>query len=151
MNSYPKIGVVACIRRNHQVLVGKRLGDHANGTWSFPGGHLEYGEDPMDCARREVEEETGLTVGKISFWCYTNDIYPEEGRHYITLIFFAEYLDGEPVVKEPQKCAGWEWHRWDFLPEPLMSPLARMKKDGLSPYSSVVELADTTVLRAVAH
>jgi len=30
--------------------------------WSFPGGHLEDGESVVDCAKREIQEETGLTV-----------------------------------------------------------------------------------------
>jgi len=31
-------------------------------VWGLPKGHPEPGEDPLDTARREVEEETGLTV-----------------------------------------------------------------------------------------
>ena len=31
-----------------------------NGSWGFPKGHLDEGEAPLDAARREVEEETGL-------------------------------------------------------------------------------------------
>ena len=27
------------------------------------GGHIEHGESPEDCVRREVREETGLTMG----------------------------------------------------------------------------------------
>ncbi|TMI75792.1 MAG: NUDIX domain-containing protein [Bacteroidetes bacterium] len=32
------------------------------GSWSIPKGEYEEGEDPLDAARREVEEETGLQV-----------------------------------------------------------------------------------------
>jgi 8-oxo-dGTP pyrophosphatase MutT (NUDIX family) len=46
------------------------LGDHGtvalvrhrgSGEWLFPKGHLEAGEDDETAARREIEEETGLT------------------------------------------------------------------------------------------
>jgi 8-oxo-dGTP pyrophosphatase MutT (NUDIX family) len=30
------------------------------GKWSFPKGHSNKGEEPYDCVRREVYEETGI-------------------------------------------------------------------------------------------
>ena len=35
------------------------------GKWSFPKGHREKGETPYDCAKREIYEETGLTIDNI--------------------------------------------------------------------------------------
>lgn len=37
-----------------------------NGCWGFPGGSMELGESFEDTARREIFEETGLTVGKLT-------------------------------------------------------------------------------------
>jgi 8-oxo-dGTP diphosphatase len=34
----------------------------ARGTWFLPGGGVQHGEDPTDCLRREVLEESGLAV-----------------------------------------------------------------------------------------
>ena len=46
------------------------------GDWpglTFPGGHIEDGEDP-NAVKREVKEETGLTISDVEFvdefvWC----------------------------------------------------------------------------------
>lgn len=33
-------------------------------SWEMPEGGADPGEDPLDCARRELEEETGLSAGR---------------------------------------------------------------------------------------
>ena len=33
--------------------------------WEIPAGHIEHGEDPEACARRELEEETGYRAGRV--------------------------------------------------------------------------------------
>lgn len=48
------------------LIVGERgivlLRHRRLGIWVQPGGHLDPGETPWDAARREAEEETGMTV-----------------------------------------------------------------------------------------
>jgi 8-oxo-dGTP pyrophosphatase MutT (NUDIX family) len=67
--------------------------DAAAGTWEFPGGGIEPGEDPETAARREWAEETGCQVpdGQITgTWLSTNGVY----RGYV-LTVPAE--DGVPI------------------------------------------------------
>ncbi|WP_026509701.1 MULTISPECIES: NUDIX hydrolase [unclassified Butyrivibrio] len=45
----------------------KKKNDINEGKWIAPGGHLENGESPDDCVRREVLEETGLTLNSARF------------------------------------------------------------------------------------
>jgi 8-oxo-dGTP diphosphatase len=53
--------------RDGLVLVAERAaGQHLAGTWEFPGGKIEDGEDPADAAVRELREEAGLTAGSAS-------------------------------------------------------------------------------------
>ncbi|MEM8875093.1 MAG: NUDIX hydrolase [Planctomycetota bacterium] len=42
--------------------------------WELPAGTLEKGEEPINCAGRELQEETGYLAGKMSpmGWFYTS-------------------------------------------------------------------------------
>ena len=131
---YPRVGVSAIICRDATVLLGQRQGSHGAGSWQFPGGHLEYGEAVETCAIREVWEETGLEIAELRRGPYTNDVFASEGKHYITLFLVARYAGGEPVAREPEKCAGWAWFRWDELPTPLFLPIQNLLELGWSPF-----------------
>ena len=61
----PRVGVGVIITRNEQVLLLKRKNVHGSGSWSTPGGHLDFGESPEECAIREAKEEADLDITKI--------------------------------------------------------------------------------------
>jgi 8-oxo-dGTP diphosphatase len=73
----------------------------STGTWAPPGGHLEFGESFADCASREVLEETGLATKNAGVVAATNDIFLEEGKHYVTLYVA---LDLEDPTAQPEVC-----------------------------------------------
>ena len=124
----PKVGVAVIVVKDFKVLLGKRMNSHGSGTWQFPGGHLEFGEAIEDCAKRELFEETGLTIRNIRSGPYTNDIFKTEQTHYITLFVIADYDSGVLTVKEPKKCEKWEWFNWSQLPEPKFLPIQNLIK-----------------------
>ncbi|MGZ8362070.1 MAG: RNA pyrophosphohydrolase [Allosphingosinicella sp.] len=59
----PAVGVML-INRARQVWVGQRL-DSTLEAWQMPQGGLDPGEEPLDGALRELEEETGISRGLI--------------------------------------------------------------------------------------
>ncbi len=128
----PFVGVAVIIKKNEKVLLGKRKNAHGAGTWALPGGHLEFNETIENCAEREVYEETGLYIKNIRYGAYTNDIFTEEQKHYITLFVTAEYSHGDCKVKEPHKCEQWEWFPWNDLPKPRFLPLENLLKQGFN-------------------
>lgn len=130
----PRIGVAVIVLRRGRVLLGLRSGvSHGRGTWQFPGGHLEPFEELEACAAREVAEETGLEIRRLRRGPYTNDLFPAEARHYVTLYVVAEAPDGTPEVREPDKCLEWRWFAWDDLPEPLFLPIANLRRQQFRP------------------
>ncbi len=62
-NQWP-IGVCAQIINNNQkvLLIQRAASDWCSGVWEMPGGGKENSEDLIACLRREVKEETGLTI-----------------------------------------------------------------------------------------
>lgn len=119
--------------RDGKVLLGKRKNAHGNGTWCFPGGHLEFGESWDDCAARETMEEAGISIKNIRFAAATNDIFRE--KHYVTLFMLADYGSGEVRIMEPEKCGEWGWFTWENLPGPLFLPIQNLLKIGYNPFS----------------
>ena len=128
MKNRPLIGVAVIVIKDGLVLLGKRKNAHGDGTWAFPGGHLEFNESIEECARREIFEETGITISNLRYGPYTNDIFEKEGKHYVTLFVLADYASGEPEVKEPDKCEEWQWHPWPPMVKPHFLPIANLLK-----------------------
>jgi 8-oxo-dGTP diphosphatase len=126
MNKYPSIGVGVIIEKDQKVLLIKRRNVHGAGSWSTPGGHLDYGETPEDCAIRETKEETNLDIQKVKFRTITNDIFESEGKHYITIWMEGEVLSGEPMVNAADELSKVGWFSWHELPEPLFLPLRNL-------------------------
>lgn len=120
------VGAALLIHKEDQILLIRRKNVLGSGSWSTPGGHLDFGETPEDCARREAMEETGLQVKNIRFVAVTNDVFPAEGRHYITFWMEGNYETGEAQVNAPDEMDAAGWFSKDALPAPLFLPLKNL-------------------------
>lgn len=118
-SSVVRVGVGVFVLKDGTFLLQRRQSSHGEGTWSLPGGHLEFGESFEDAARREVKEESDLNIKNVRFAAVTNDIFAEEKKHYTTIWLLSEWESGELKNMEPAKCTAQEWHTLDDLPSPL--------------------------------
>jgi len=114
----PKIGIGVMIIKDEKVLLGKRKNSHGAGEYAFPGGHLEYKESFEECAKREVMEETSISIKNIRFQ-YLRNVLEYLPKHYVHINLLADWESGEPKVMEPGKSESWEWYDLESLPSLL--------------------------------
>lgn len=126
MPALPRVGVACLVTRAGRMLLLRRQRSHGAGSWSPPGGHLEFGEPPAACAIRETAEETGLRIGEPEFFAVTNDLFVDDGKHYITIWMRAESPEGNPAVIDPSEVADVGWFAADALPTPLFLSLGNL-------------------------
>jgi 8-oxo-dGTP diphosphatase len=115
-----KVGVgVICLTPDGVVLL-QRQGSHGAGEWSFPGGHLEFGESVLDCAARECEEEIGVKLSSCyHLYFFTEDSFP--GKQYIT-IYVVGTTEDKAKICEPHKASAIIFiNNTDAVPEPAFS------------------------------
>jgi 8-oxo-dGTP pyrophosphatase MutT (NUDIX family) len=64
-----------------------------SGKWTMPGGAMEWGEQPVETAARELEEETGLhanlgpVLGVFSRWFEPHEAFTGEAGHVLGVVF----------------------------------------------------------------
>lgn len=99
-----------------QVLLVERGGEPYKGKWALPGGFLNIDEDAPAGARRELKEETGLSVGQImQVGAYTDPQRDPRGR--VISIVYVAYLNELQPVTSGDDAAQARWWPVKELPE----------------------------------
>ena len=109
-----ELTVLCLIQDGDKILLQNRVKEDWKG-YTLPGGHVEIGESFVDAVKREMTEETGLTVHDpmlvgIKQFPMKNGNYAE-GR-YIVLLFKVTQFSGDVVSSEEGQM---EWIGYDQL------------------------------------
>ena len=115
----PMVGVGAIVCRDDTVLLVRRGKAPGKGNWSLPGGAQELGETVFEAARREVLEETSVTVDVLGLVDVVDSIHADSaGRiqyHYTLVDVVAEWRTGE--ARPLDDAAAVAWVEQDHLDE----------------------------------
>lgn len=89
-----------------RVLLGRRRGDPGQGTWSFPSGYIEYEDDFLTAAIREVKEETGLDVEICSILNVMSSFISPR-FHFLGVYLLGRVIGGELAANDDMEGVGW--------------------------------------------
>lgn len=92
----PVVAVVTLVIREGKALMVHRAVDPQMGTWAFPAGFVDYGEDPRQAAIREVREEAGLEIRVTRLIDVLGPDGSQGAKANIIILFAGEALSGEP-------------------------------------------------------
>jgi 8-oxo-dGTP diphosphatase len=76
------------------------------GIWEIPGGRLEIGEDPMEGVKREMLEETGLSVEVVMPFSVRH-FTRKDGQVITMIIFLCKSVDDK--IKLSEEHTHFEW------------------------------------------
>ena len=116
-----------------KVLLIQRAIDPYKGKWALPGGFMNIDESAEECARRELEEETGLKTASVEQFYTFTDVMRDPRERVITVAHYALVRLSE--VKGGDDAAKAQWFVQSEIPSLafdhdriLRMALARLKE-----------------------
>ena len=92
------------------------------GMWQMITGRIEAGETAVECARREILEETGLECPSVMVVPYVASFYfaPDDSIHHVPV--FAAEVAGDAAVRLSEEHDEHVWLNFDEAWERLVFP-----------------------------
>ncbi|WP_269931549.1 NUDIX hydrolase [Aminobacter sp. HY435] len=93
--------VSVAVMRDGKIMLVRRGRAPSKGLYAFPGGRVEDGETLEEAARRELIEETAVTVAELVLLrAIEIDSRDDGGSLYLLTVFGARHAQGEPVAAD---------------------------------------------------
>ena len=116
-----KIILVTCgvIWQGRELLIAQRKPDSLLEPlkWEFPGGKIEFSEDPPTALKREIKEELNFEIEVSDILCVSSHNYrqgPDEVKHVLMLAYSCAYKKGIPEIRDVHD---FKWVRVENLDE----------------------------------
>ena len=105
-----EIGTLVYLSSKGRVLLIRKKRGHGAGKVNAPGGRLEPGETPLECARREVREEVCVECGRLEPAAELKFHDTGNGYSMLGFVFRSDELSGEPTETDEARPF---WCGWD--------------------------------------
>lgn len=92
---------------SRRVLLVRRRNEPFKGEWALPGGFVEIGETVEDACRREVREETGISLGPVSLIGVYSDPHRDPRGHTCSVAFASQATVTTLLPGDDAADAGW--------------------------------------------
>ncbi len=120
--------------RELQILLIERGNEPYKGYWAFPGGFMNMDESAEQCALRELQEETGLTINMLKQLGAFTDVHRDPRGRVVSIAFYALVRPTE--VKGGDDASEARWFAIDDVPRLafdhdyiLRKAMQQMRKD----------------------
>jgi len=116
---FPRVSpaMMVLVKRDRELLLA-RANRFPNAMYSALAGFVEPGESIEDCVHREVREEVGIEVDRLSYFASQSWAFP----HSLMIAYTAEYAGGDMRPCDDE-IADAQWFSLDALPQ-LPSPVS---------------------------
>lgn len=106
----PLLVTAAIIEREGHILIAQRFPNSRFGanSWEFPGGKVEFGEDPETSLKREIKEELALDINVDKLFSLTSHVYHDKNGelHVVLATYKCSVNNGKA---RPDQCQDLKW------------------------------------------
>ncbi len=94
--------VIGCVSDSDRILITSRHEPQfpeVDGKWGFPGGKVNFGENPRETIVREIKEEVGFDIEVLELIPHVHATvwnYPDRFQHVIVLCYRCRLAPGSP-------------------------------------------------------
>jgi mutator protein MutT len=131
MRKHIHLGAYVILHNDNSLILIRKSRGAYTGKLDLPGGTIEHGESPIEAAKREVEEEAGISINSIelvdaiskrTLW---KDIDDDEDLHHVGIIYKSK-CDNVNLKNDSDglDSLGASWYNINNLKEEELSPFA---------------------------
>ncbi len=110
MNKAPLSTALVFLVTDDEILLGKKARGHGIGKWNGAGGKYLPGEQPEACAKRELQEELGVSAPEldhVATLTFTQEPAVDQYSNIISHVYFCKKWTGEPQASDELSHPTW--------------------------------------------